>query len=99
MRRSYAQWRERLVHHKTALLAILRPPRSFVTLKMGPTLPVEAIELALSFEERGIPLDTDNDQLVLDEGDEHLTDADCEGISRWRRHLAVIVEYGAPAID
>ena len=49
-----AEWRERLTAHKPQLLTLLSGPREFITLKNGPTLPAEAIEFALSLEQRGI---------------------------------------------
>jgi len=47
------------VRHKPALLARLASPRAFVTLMNGPTLPVEAIEVALEFERRGFRMTLD----------------------------------------
>ena len=92
-----AELRDALRAHKPILLTVLAPPRSFVTLKGGPTLPVEAIELALDLETKGIRLRVDADhQLVVDRGDPRLTDAEQAGIARWRLHLAALLTYQAP---
>ena len=88
--------RDQLAHHKTALLEALRPPRAFVTLKNGPTLPVEVIELAVRLEAQGVPLRADaNHQFVMPEHPS-LTAQDLAAIHRWRLHLGAIVEYEAP---
>lgn len=90
--------RTELAAHKPALLAALAPARVFVTLKDGPTLPAEAIELALDLERRGIRLRTDAaHQLVVPRHPE-LTQADYAAIARWRLHLAAIANYSAPII-
>src|SRR5262245_15792812 len=57
--------RAALICHKPELLALLRPPTRFVTLKNGPTLPADAIELALDLEARGIVLQVDPDHLLI----------------------------------
>jgi hypothetical protein len=94
-----ADLRESLAHHRTALLNILRPPRAYVTLKGGPTVPVEPVELALEFERRGIRLATDSDhQLVVPDHDGRLTEDDRASLQRWRHHLGAILEYQAPEI-
>jgi hypothetical protein len=90
--------REQLTRLKVALLALLRPSRRYVTLANGPTLPAEALELALDLECRGIPLHTDaNHQFVMPD-DERLTDGDRRAIERWRPHLSAAIEYEAPEI-
>ena len=51
--------RDELARHKSELLAVLSPVRGFVTVMpdavtgFAPTLPVEAIELAVDLEARG----------------------------------------------
>ena len=47
------------MQHKPILIKLLAPSRSLVTLKGGLVLPVEAIELAIDLERRGIRLATD----------------------------------------
>jgi len=80
-------------------------PRGFVTLKpdvntsFAPILPVEAFELALELERRGIPLATDANHQFIVPQNARLTDTDYLAITRWRRHLAVIVEYRAPEVS
>ena len=56
--------RSELARQKPALLALLAPPRALVTLRHGPTLPVEAIELAIDLERRGLTLSLDPCQQV-----------------------------------
>jgi len=90
--------REALVKQKPALLSRLAPPRAFITLKNGPTLPVEAIELTLDLERRGIPLATDSDHQFIVPNHPRLSEADRAAISRWRHHLGAAVEYRAPEV-
>lgn len=90
--------RDQLTQRKPALLARLAPPRGVITLKNGPTLPVEALELALDLERRGIPLATDANHQFVVPTDPALSEADHAAIARWRHHLAAAVEYRAPEI-
>src|SRR5262245_18405300 len=53
--------RDRLAHHKAEILAVLRPSRAYITLKGGPTLPVEALELAIDLERRGFQQSVDTE--------------------------------------
>lgn len=87
--------RAQLDHHKPTLVALLAPPRAFVTLQRGPTLPVEAIELALALEARGIPLRTDNEHQFIVPSDPRLSPEDHAVIGRWRQYLGSILEYQA----
>ncbi len=89
--------RAELARHKAALVALLAPPRAFVTLKNGPTLPVDVIRLAIDLEARGIPLQTDDVHQFIIPNDPRLTAADRAAIARWRHHLGAIVEYDADA--
>jgi hypothetical protein len=90
--------RAELDRAKPALMALLAPPRGFVTLKGGPTLPVEVIELAIALEERHIALRTDDNHEFIVPNDPRLTATDRAAILRWRHHLGAIVEYVAPEI-
>jgi hypothetical protein len=90
--------RAELDRAKPALIELLEPPRGFVTLRNGPTLPVEAIELAIALEERHIPLQTDDNHQFIVPDDPRLTVADQAAINRWRHHLGAVVEYVAPEI-
>lgn len=85
--------RSELVRHKPALLALLTAPRAFVTLRQGPTLPVEAIELAIDLERRGFRLSVDAWKQFQIEPTSPLTDIDLTAVSRWRLHLAAIVSH------
>jgi sulfur transfer complex TusBCD TusB component (DsrH family) len=91
--------RAALVAHKPDLLAVLAPSRGFVTLKNGPTLPVEPFALAIDLEARGIVLHTDANHQVLIPNDSRLTEADRAALDRWRQHLGAIVEYHAPELS
>ena len=88
--------RAELRAHKDGLLALLAPPRAFVTLKQGPTLPVEALELAIDLERRGVALSLDADQQLVIDPSADLNDLDRSRIRRWRWHLAAIVGYRCP---
>src|SRR5262245_28685767 len=87
-----------LAKHKKEILAMLKPSRRFVTLKNGPTLPVEPLLLALDLEQRGIPVATDSDHQFIIPSDSRLTAQDREAIRRWRHHLGAIVDYRCPEI-
>jgi hypothetical protein len=64
----------------------------FVTLIDGPTLPLAAIQLAWSLEDRGVVLSVRDGELLV--GPRHLlTEVDREGLRRWRYHIMAIVEY------
>ena len=87
--------RDALALHKPALLARLAPIRGvFVTLKNGPTLPVEVIEMALDLERRGFRQSVDRDGRYQVEPATELTEADRAALVRWRLHLGAIVSYG-----
>ncbi len=88
-----SELRAELMQHKAALLALLAPPRAFVTLRHGPTLPVEAIELAIDLEARGFALSLDPCQQIVIAPTADLSDLDRSRIRRWRSHLAAIVAY------
>jgi hypothetical protein len=64
----------------------------FVTLIDGPTLPLQALQLAWDLEDRGVVLSIRDGDLCA--GPRRLlTDADREAIRRWRKHLMAIVAY------
>ena len=90
--------REQLARQKPALLVRLASPRGFITLREGPTLPVEVIELVLDLERRGIPLATDADHQFIVPNDPRLSAADHAAIARWRHHVGAAVEYRAPEV-
>lgn len=89
--------RDQLTQHKPALLALLAPSRAFVTLRQGPTVPVEAIELAIELERRGFTMSVDPCQQVQIEPAAALTETDVAAIRRWRLHLGAIIGYDADA--
>ena len=88
--------RAALARHKAELLALLSPAGTAVMLRGGLTVPMPALQLAWSLEDRDIRLTTGADhQLVVPAG-APLTEADRAGLARWRLHLAAIAEYEAP---
>jgi len=91
--------RDALTRLKPALLVLLAPPRAFVTLKHGPTLPIEAIELAINLEERGFRMRVDQHEQFQIEPAAALTETDRAGIRRWRLHLSTILSYDADALE
>lgn len=62
----------------------------FVMLRGGLTLPLAAVQLAWSLEDRGLHLDLDGDVLNVGPGD-RLTDEDRALIRRWKPHLVALV--------
>lgn len=91
------EFRNQLATHKPALLALLAPVTGYVTLKGGLTLPVEALRLAWSLEDRGFTMALDESQQFQITPTATLTNADRAGIARWRRHLSAILCYTADA--
>jgi AAA domain len=64
----------------------------FVTLIDGPIVPLEAVRLALAFEDRGVVLGVRDGDLCV--GPSHLlTEADRVETRRWRDHLKTIATY------
>jgi hypothetical protein len=84
-----------LATHKPALLARLAPTQRYVTLKGGPTLPVEPVLLALDLEARGFRMVPDNGDILITPFSK-LTPEDCRQIRRWRQHVLTILNYEAP---
>lgn len=66
---------------------------SFVLLRGGLTVPVDALILAWSLEHRGALLLVDHGDLVVDAPSGFLTDEDRGNIRRWRDHLKALVAY------
>ena len=85
--------RDELTWHKPTLLTLLAPPRAFVPLRRGPTLPAEAIDLAVELERRAFRLSLDASRQFQIEPMSALTDVDWISIARWRLHLGAIVAY------
>ena len=100
-----AELRDALARHKPDLLAALSPSRGFVTLKpdattaFAPTLPVEAIELAIDLEARGFRQFLDGQGEYHVEGLERLSTDYRSRIARWRQHLAAIAAYKPPQVS
>lgn len=93
------EFRDLIAQRRTELLMVLRPPRGFVTLKNGPTMPVEPIELAIRLEGQGFKLGVDDSgQFTIEPTgvSGQLSTDDRASIARWRHHLCVIVHYVAP---
>jgi hypothetical protein len=97
--------RDALARHKSELLTVLSPSRGFMTLMPDaatgfvPTLPVEAIELAIELEARGFRQSVNAAGEYRIEPAERLSDRDRSGIARWRHHLAAIIAYEPPQIS
>jgi hypothetical protein len=89
--------RSELARHKPALLTLLRPVTAFITLRHGPTLPADAIRLAIDLEARGFRMSLDAHQQFQIEPAAQLTDEDRAAVARWRLHLGAIVGYDADA--
>jgi hypothetical protein len=70
--------------------------QAFVTLKRGLMLPLEALQLAWSLEDRGARLSVDGDAILVDGPPDLLTEADCAAIHRWKRDLILVVTYQPP---
>ncbi len=65
----------------------------------APTLPVEAVELAVDLEARGFRQSMNTAGEYHVEPAERLTDEDRVAIARWRRHLAVVTTYKPPQLS
>lgn len=92
------KWQPLLAARKPEILAALAPHQC-VMLRGGLSIPLPALQLAWSLEDRGIHLRTDaHHQLVVPHGPK-LTDADRMAIARWHLHLAAVVEYIAPEVN
>jgi hypothetical protein len=66
---------------------------TFVVLKGGLTVPLEALQLAWALEDRGATFAVDGDDLVIDGPRGFLTEDDRVAIRRWREHLKAIASY------
>jgi hypothetical protein len=64
----------------------------FVQLRGGLVIPLAALRLAWSLEDRGCTFRVQADGLIAGPR-ERLTDADRQAIRRWRTHLMAIAEY------
>lgn len=70
-----------------------------IELRSGPTVPVDALNLGLSLEARGLILKVEGDRLrVRGPGGvkPDLSSEDAEQIRRWKFHLMALVTYVAP---
>jgi hypothetical protein len=77
-------------------LSASEPASELVTLKAGLVVPVEALRLAWSLEDRGATFALEGSELVVDAPSAVLTHADRNAIRRWRAHLIAIVGYRPP---
>jgi len=64
-----------------------------VALRGGFVVPVDALLLAWSLENRGAVFAVEGGDLVIDGPTGFLTEADRAAIARWRAHLKAIVAY------
>jgi len=86
------QVRDALARHKPALLELLAPSREFVTLSRGIVVPRAAWDFHDSLLRRGFRLSVDAEHQLQIGGSEALTDGDRAALSRWRLHVAALVE-------
>ena len=85
-----------LQRYKPALLVLLAPATDYVTLKGNATVPLAALQLVWSLEDRGFDLSLDEDQALRILPTDQLTETDLAGLHRWRRELVTIVAYECP---
>jgi TubC N-terminal docking domain len=85
-----------LQRYKPALLVLLAPAPEVVTLKGNVTVPLPALQLIWSLEDRGFDLSLDEDEGLTILPIDQLTETDRAGLHRWRRELATIVAYACP---
>jgi hypothetical protein len=71
---------------------------TFVVLKGGLTLPLEALRLAWALESRGVTFAVDGEDLIVEGPRGLLTDEDRAAIRRWRRDLKAIASYRVPGM-
>jgi hypothetical protein len=71
---------------------------ALVMLTGGLTVPLEALQLAWSLEDRGAVLLVEADDLIVDGPAGFLTEGDRAAIRRWRDHLKAMVTYKAPEV-
>jgi len=71
---------------------------TFVVLKGGLTVPLEALQLAWALEHRGATLAVDGEDLVVEGPQGLLTEDDRAAIRRWRGHLKAIASYCVPEV-
>lgn len=65
---------------------------SFVQLRSGYLVPLDALRLALDLESRGCELLVDGDTILVGPRD-RVTDEDRDAIRRWRSHVRAILSY------
>jgi len=67
----------------------------FIALREGPVLPIEAIELAIDLESRGVRLQRSAEKLmvVCDDGRPVLSDDERSTIRQFKGHLLELVSY------
>jgi hypothetical protein len=69
-------------------------PVALVPLKGGLVVPLDALLLAWSLEDRGATFALDGDELIVDTPQAAvLTNEDRMAIRRWRAHLIAIITY------
>jgi hypothetical protein len=71
---------------------------AFVTLKGGLVVPLEALRLAWSLEDRGATFSVEGEDFLVDGPADLLTETDQAGIRRWKQHLIAIASYQAPEV-
>lgn len=76
----------------------MRLSSDLIDLRDGPTLPIDAISLALALEARGHVLAVTNDRLVVTEGS-RLTEDDRAAIKHRRVHLMALLDYCQKGVE
>jgi len=66
----------------------------YVILRGGLAVPMAPIRLLLDLERRGFRLEREDDALVVEPG-QLLSDEDCASIRHWKRHLLALIAYQA----
>jgi hypothetical protein len=69
----------------------------YVVLKGGLAVPVEPLRLLLDLERRNFTLERDDEALVVEPGD-LLTEDECRLIRRWKLHLLALIDYVPPCV-
>jgi hypothetical protein len=77
--------------------ALVSEALELVNLRGGLVIPLEAYQLAITLEARGVRFLLEDGDLIAEHPSGALTDADHTLIRRWKRHLLAIAAYEAPA--
>lgn len=73
----------------------MKDSERFVTLRTGPTVPVACLRLAWNLEDRGCRFSLSDSGRLLVSPRHLLTDADRDGLRKWRDHLVMLLQHFA----